>query len=445
MSRAAAGHILGDRGLPLQPCFGFAVVSNVLVPNFKLVKARGALDKARIRNGVSQLTLVEHALCPLDARVAFTPNLQHEATYRYSDKSGRRRTATARVLCPLGLSPKDELVLWGLLGMTLATPDSGGELHATRHYCLKQLGMIDSHRKRGGRQHDDFSASIERLSTVRYQCDAFYDPLRSEHRRMAFGFFSYSIPLDDDSSRAWRFVWDPVFFEIVQATGGYLRFDLDIYGKLDSASRRLYLFFSKLFFRRTVSPRLNVQQTAEQILGISSSVSPRRQKAKILSCLEKLKSHGVIRSARVRRIASGNFQLIASRGPLFERPLQESPVESPLLEPLVELGFEIASGNRLLKRFHHQSVREWLDITLAAKERFGMQFFKSSPAAYLTDNLKEAASGRRTPPDWWHNLRKAEQLSSQERSGTGTEPVANVLETILQPFVAASQREQENP
>ena len=104
------------------------------------------------------------------------------------------------------------------------------------------------------------------------------------------------------------------------------------------------------------------------------------------------------------------------------------------MEPLQELGFEIASGNRLLRRFKHQSIRKWIDITLAARERFGIQYFKTSPAAYLTDNLKQAATGRRTPPDWWHNLRKAEQLSSQGRSGSGeVEPVGMSLKRFSNP------------
>ena len=29
--------------------------------------------------------------------------------------------------------------------------------------------------------------------------------------------------------------------------------------------------------------------------------------------------------------------------------------------------------------------------------------------AYLIDNLKKSASDGRTPPDWWHDIRKAEE------------------------------------
>ena len=48
------------------------------------------------------------------------------------------------------------------------------------------------------------------------------------------------------------------------------------------------------------------------------------------------------------------------------------------------------------------------DITQTAKERFGATYFKKSPQAYLVDNLKNAAKGNRTPPDWWHEVRRAE-------------------------------------
>src|SRR5439155_4828294 len=50
-------------------------------------------------------------------------------------------------------------------------------------------------------------------------------------------------------------------------------------------------------------------------------------------------------------------------------------------------------------------------------------YFKKSPQAYLVDNLKNAAKGNRTPPDWWHDVRRAEartQAKSQEASAEMT-------------------------
>ena len=348
------------------------------------------------------------------------------------------------MFCPLGLSPKDELILWGLLGMTHAIPDSGGELHATRHYCLKQLGMINAKSKRGGRQYKDFSAAIARLAAVRYQCDAFYDPIRGEHRRMAFGFFSYSIPLDDDSSRAWRIVWDPLFFEIATVSGGFLQFDLNTYRSLDTASCRLFLFLSKLYFRKSmhITPRLNLIDVAEQIIGIAPSVDSRRKKAKVIKCLEQLKAHQIIKSARIRRLGRDRFEIRASRGAYFDRPMSEDPVESPLMEPLLEMGFDSSAANRLLRKYDHRSVREWIDITLAKKEREGSRAFKKGAPAYLTDNLKHAAVGRRTPPDWWQLLKKEEELSSgKDRRASETESLGSVMQAVLQPFLARERKE----
>ena len=349
--------------------------------------------------------------------------------------------------------PKDELLLWGLLAITLADPQTEGELHATRHYCLRRLGFIDAKNRRGGRQDGDFTAAIERLAAVRYQCDSLYDPIRAEHRRMGFGFFSYSIPMEEDSNRVWRFVWDPIFFEIVKATGGYLRFHFDVYRQLGTASRRLYLFLSKLFFRKSETPRLNVIDVAEQIVGTAPSVSTRDKKAKLTESVKRLTKHGVVREGLIVRVAKGEFQMVLQRGPLFERPTAEPAFESPLFEPLIEIGFDMKAANRLLRRYKHRQVREWIDITLAARERFGSKFFKKSAPAYLTDNLKNAGSGQRTPPDWWDEIRKAEQRATAERakkhrsssqsadqlSSNAIETLDDVHQSIFSTFLAAGQ------
>jgi hypothetical protein len=366
--------------------------------------------------GIGQLTLVEHALCPLDARESAVPNLVHEATFRFSDKARRRQTGNVRVHCPLGLSPKDEFLLWGLLAMTAADPESDGEFHATRHYCLRRLGLIDVKTRRGGRQYRDFTAAIERLACVRYQCDKFYDPIRGEHRRVTFGFFSYSLPLEDDSSRAWRFVWDPIFFEFVRAAGGALRFNLEIYRQLDVGSRRLYLFLTKLFFRQSVTSRLDLSEVAEQILGVAPSVSLRDKKAKLRRCADQLVRHGVVDRVEITRTGKGKFSLVFHRGSVYRRAIMEPAFETPLHESLLSIGFDVAGADRILRRFQHALVREWVDITLAAGERFGPQFFKRGAPAYLTDNLKHATAGSRTPPDWWHELRREEQRACAERA-----------------------------
>ena len=174
---------------------------------------------------MGQLTLIEHCLCPLDARKSLSENFVHETSYSFS-KDGKRQQASVRVSCPAGLTAEDEFYLWGLLSLTLSQPKPAPNLVATRHYCLRQLGKIDSQR-RGGRQYQQLAESLERLSLVTYRNDGFYDPVRGEHRRVSFGFLSYSLPLDLESSRAWHIAWDPIFFEFCLAARSMLAFDFD--------------------------------------------------------------------------------------------------------------------------------------------------------------------------------------------------------------------------
>ncbi|HEY1598863.1 MAG TPA: hypothetical protein VGG64_04630 [Pirellulales bacterium] len=61
--------------------------------------------------GLTQLSLVEHALCPLDPQTSLRPNLEHSAEYFFSDRQGNRRKAIVRVLCPHGMSANDEFYL----------------------------------------------------------------------------------------------------------------------------------------------------------------------------------------------------------------------------------------------------------------------------------------------------------------------------------------------
>ena len=131
---------------------------------------RAAVHNRRriIRQGIGQLSLVEHALCPLDSRSISNVALFHESYYHFTDRSGHRRKARVRVTCPLGLTPVDEFYLWGLLSLTLSQAESTPEFHATPHYCLRQLGVIDQHARRGGRQYEQFAKSLERLAAVTY-------------------------------------------------------------------------------------------------------------------------------------------------------------------------------------------------------------------------------------------------------------------------------------
>lgn len=379
--------------------------------------------KQRI-TGIGQLSLVEHALCPLDAQLSLVENLLFDTTYAYSAGPQDRKTAQVRLFCPLGLSASDESTLWGLLALTLMQPDPNPELLATPHWCLRQLGVIDQRSKRGGRQYQGFAESMRRLSAVTYMNDGFYDPLRSEHRRVSFHFLSYSLPIDPLSSRAWRIVWDPLFFEMVKASAGHFRFDLSIYRDLDPASRRLFLFVSKVLSRRTQLRALRLEQVAVELLGFSPTLARRDMKAKIRKCLRKLTDLQVLGEAVVFRGKPGNYFVRMTRGSYFsERPQLAAVLpatESPLFGPLLALGFEEDAASRLIRRYPQRLLSVWLDITQAALERHGPGFFKKSPMAYLVNSVSHAAAGTRSAPDWWQELKRAEtqqhEMSSESKA-----------------------------
>lgn len=371
-----------------------------------------AIDTAR-----AQLTLVEHALCPLDAGVSLQPLMQFETGYDFTDKNRNRRQAKIRIAALDGLSAHDELYLWGLLSISLTQTEPRNEFMATPYYCLRRLGLIGEHK--GGREFELFRAAIKRLAGVRYQSDAFYDPIRGEHRAVSFGFLNYSLPLDADSSRAWRFAWDPIFFELAQATGGALSFDIGLYRELTPAARRLYLFLKKLFWRAESTPQLDLRHVGVNVLGFSDSLETNRMREKVGHCVAQLQAAQIVDLplgvsdpvTMFSRQGKGRYTFELRRGALFNVAGQQQPAlsDSPLVEPLLSIGFDEATVRRLLQTYSARLLEEWADITLAAKERQGDKFFSKSPMAYFVSNITEAAAGRRTPPDWWRELRKRER------------------------------------
>ena len=412
----------------------------------------------RIYNGVGQLTLVEHALCPLDTRVSLVESLVHETEYSYTDSAKRRRSANVRVFCPLGLLPQDELFIWGLLALTLADENADGELHATRHYLLSQLGLIDAKSRRGGRQYKRFTDAIDRIAAIQYFNDGFYDPIRSEHRKINFGFFSYSLPDEVNSSRAWRIVWDPIFFELAKAARGALRFDLDVYRKLDVASRRLYLFASKLLSRTEVTHPMGVSEIVTDVLGYDPGLDAFEQNARLRRCLRRLVEVGVLsrKDTRMYKRAKNRYSVVMAKGILLRKPPTKPQIESPFFQPLCDIGFEPRDAHRLISKYAGHLVREWIDITLAAKERFGLGFFKRSPAAYLRYYLQRAAAGKDGPPDWWLKIRKAEEHARAERARKrrstqcpdqlpqkAMDSLDNVRDDIFHQFLAAGQTKKQ--
>lgn len=395
-------------------------------------------------NLLGQLTLVEHSLCPIQST---SEPFIHETGFYYHNQRQRKRSEV-RVTCPLGLLANDEFYLWGLLALTLNQLDADGELHATPHYCLRHLGVINQNTRRGGRQYTRFAEAIRRLSAVNYTSSAFYDPIRKEYRNVSFGFLSYSLPQNFTSSRAWRIVWNPLFFELVKPNGGHFLVDLCTYRELDVASRRMFFLLSKMFSRRLKqSPPFDLRHIGCDILGFSKNTPDRNLKVKIKRILTNLVEHEVVCDKHCddwfRKSSSRGIQLVPlSRGRYFSqryidqrRSRQLMPaVDSALGQTLRELGFQKAEIPRIVTKYPQRILREWADITMAAKERHGPKFFKRSPQAYLIDNVKHAAAGTRTPPDWWHEMRKQEERLSQPRTTKNPnqlEPISQLLGQVF--------------
>ncbi|NLE39992.1 MAG: hypothetical protein GX621_18395, partial [Pirellulaceae bacterium] len=365
-------------------------------PRLRITAA--AIPKDRLAAlGHAQLSLVEHALCPLDiARLGFP--FTHETEYEFSDHNRHRRTASVRVVCPDGLSPTDELYLWGLLSLTFSQPKPSTDFYATPYYCLRQLSCIDPKASRsGGKNYALFRQAISRLSLVSYRNSAFYDPVRGEHRDVSFGFLSYSLPINSDSGRMWRFAWDPIFFEFCQAAAGALRFDFQLYRSLDPASRRLYLLLKKIFWRNDTSPDFDLHDLAVNVLGFSGNNELKILKRKITRCTEHLLEAGILclphgisdpKQLFTKR-SKGHYGIRFHRGPHFEQTtetVKQELQDSPLYDPLQGIGLDDPTIARILRTYDPRLIAELADMTLAAGERFGEKFFKTSRQAYFMDN-----------------------------------------------------------
>jgi hypothetical protein len=230
---------------------------------------------------------------------------------------------------------------------------------------------------------------------------------------------------------------EPIFFPMVRATGGHLRLDLSIYRTLDPASRRMLLLVSKLFHRRATAS-LDLQLLAVEVLGFSPTMAIRNLKAKVGTCARRLTEAGVLADWHWERTRRGNHMLALNRAATFGRP--DGRAASPqanngsVVDPLRTIGLDERTIGRLLRRYPKRLLQEWADITLAAIERHGTPFFKRSPQAYFIDNVRNAAVGRRTPPDWWHQLRRSEQQAKRqadrEERQTAPRSTAEILQAV---------------
>ena len=73
-----------------------------------------------------------------------------------------------------------------------------------------------------------------------------------------------------------------------------MRFNLELYRRLDPASRRLFLFLSKLFNKRTTTPRLELTHLATDILGYSQTIARRDIKIKVQRSIKRLEDKGIL-------------------------------------------------------------------------------------------------------------------------------------------------------
>jgi hypothetical protein len=281
---------------------------------------------------------------------------------------------------------------------------------------LKQLGLGSS---KGGRNYVLFRQMLRRLAGAVYYCERFYDPVRQCERDRAFGFLKYDLPTSDDSSRAWRIVFDPLLWEYCRAKGGRMAFDLATYRQLDPAARRLFLLLTKIFWRRPISPNFDVWHLAVHALGFSSTLIMRDIKVKLARAIRRLVELEIVELPTgidsvqdiFTKKGTGSYAVTLQRGAYFtrgpaRRTAESADSESPLIEPLRAIGFDDQATARILRTYRRPLIQVWADITLAAMESKKDGFFTRSPQAYFTDNLKAATAGRRTPPDWWRSLKK---------------------------------------
>ena len=378
--------------------------------------------------GTAQLSVLETALCPLSAKL-----MRGGAVYRRkffftpcekdSAAKPRREITNVRVTAPLGLLPNDEYNLWGLLAVTLNRPDADDRLLATPHWCLGQLGLPTN----GGRQYAAFRQSLDRLACVAYHCDNFYNPISKTHDFATFGFFDILLPADLESSRAWEIRWNSVFFQFAKATGGKLLFDLDLFRQLDYASRRLFLKLKDRFWRRSKA-EFDLTHLMVDGLGFADTLQAKHLKQKLMRSIERLREHGIIAlpdgindpKQFFTKKGKGAYRVTFHRGPYFDQspsvtqPLKahNDPAESPLYEPLRNIGFSGGAIRRIVKNYSRRLIENWSNATLLAMENKprGFPGFKVSPQAFFLDGIKN----RRALPDWFHAERKREETRQWE-------------------------------
>ena len=407
------------------------------------------------REGIAQLSLLETALWPLKGGKLGAP---FDTAYSFKT-DGQQRRASVSVYAPLGLQSIDEYVLWGLLGICLSRQPAEPTLLATPYWIIKRLGMA-----MGGFQYDQLRESLERLALAAYQNTAFYNPVSQQHERVTFHFFSSYLPTrgrggDVDAERAWRIEWDPHFFQMCQATGGTLLFDLDLYRDLSPAARRLFLKLKDRFWR---SKRIfmNVDDLTIHGLGFSADRPLKKRKFDLTNCIRELLDHQVIELGRGQ---TDPRELFLKRGKglyvvqFFERAYFRQPLagrttsqlqaitDDPLYTPMTMIGVDDAAIRRIFKQCSRGLIQRWVRITDAAmhEKPRGFPGFRTSPAAFLIDGIQN----QRMPPDWIYahdkQRRRAEWEAERAASAAEEQQVRAEYQAqrsaALQTYLASSE------
>jgi hypothetical protein len=180
------------------------------------------------------------------------------------------------------------------------------------------------------------------------------------------------------------------------------------------------LFLAKIFWRREWTHWIDMRTLAVNVLGFSETIAMRNLKQKVKRAVLRLGGRGIVhvpaaidtRELFVDR-DDGGSALRLRRGSAFRKVSPRLDNESlrslPIFEPLCEIGLDESTIGWVAKNYRHSLIQQWADITLAAKERHGLRFFKKSPQAYFVANLREAAESGRTPPDWWWAFKREEE------------------------------------
>lgn len=382
--------------------------------------------------GLTQLSIVEHSLCPIDPRVALKPRLEHRVGYDYTDPAdGRRKTAQVTITAHEGFSAKDEHLLWGLLAVTFSQPDPTEELWVSQDYVNRQLGF-GGRSQRGGWRSYCFRGGLHRLAYLIYDADAFYFPEMNEYRPVVMGILKYDRPQDLASKRPWCITWDSKFFQFCKHTSGGLFFDLNTYRQLDFASRRLFLLLLKIFGDGRRSPRFDLRQLAVNVLGYQAGLPAKKYKQYVTRCAQTLLDRGVLGlpsgvneiTQTYRKEAVGRYSVCFQAGEYF-RTRQDAasataphgvPSDSPHYDPLKAIGFSDGEIATILRDYASKTIVKAADITLKASEGGkNVPKIQKHPKAFFRYYVQQLAARTVTPPDWYVQAVQCEKKETQQR------------------------------